>query len=121
MLRVGLVCDVEAFGSIAMSPPAAIFAAMDVVYTLDGRPFRVDDDRLWSRDGQYVGRVVDGMVFNINGTYLGEFRSGDRLGFKHSHAAKRKAPHSPRANRSGISRMDRLARIHPIGWEEFHG
>lgn len=94
---------------------------MDVVYTLDGRPFRVDGDRMWDRDGRYVGKIVDGMVFNTDGEYLGEFRNGDRLAFKQSHAHKHKAGHAARANRSGLARMDRMGRVRPAGWEEFHG
>ncbi|MFC6286808.1 hypothetical protein ACFP3Q_11395 [Nocardioides sp. GCM10027113] len=93
---------------------------MDIVYSLGGRPFRVDGDRVWDRNGRYVGRIVDGMVFNPEGTYLGEFRS-DRLAYKHSHAHRRKSSHMPRMDRSGTSRGDRMSRMTPAGWEEFHG
>ena len=93
---------------------------MDVVYSLDGRPFRIDDDRLWDRSGRYVGKVVDGMVFNTDGTYLGEFRN-DRLGYGRSHSNKRKSGHTAWASRTGISRMNRTGRMHPMGWDEFRG
>lgn len=93
---------------------------MDIVYSLDGRPFKVDDDRMWDRNGRYVGRILDGMVFNPSGAYLGEFRN-DRLAYKHSHASKRKASHAPRADRSATSRMDRMGRMTPSGWDKFRG
>lgn len=93
---------------------------MDIVYSLGGRPFKVDGDRVWGRDGSYVGRIVDGMVFDPSGIYLGEFRS-DRLAYRLSHAGKRKSGHAPRANRTATMRVNRVARVTPAGWEEFHG
>jgi hypothetical protein len=93
---------------------------MEIVYSLGGRPFKVDGDRVWDRDGRYVGRILDGMVFDPSGTYLGEFRT-DRLAYRLSHANKRKGSHMPRMDRTATSRMDRMARMTPSGWEEFHG
>jgi hypothetical protein len=93
---------------------------VDIVYSIGGRPYKVDDDRIWNRHGEYVGKIVDGLVFSPSGEYLGEFRSG-RLAYKHSHANKQKASHAPRASRSATSRMDRMARMPPAGWDDFRG
>lgn len=93
---------------------------MDVVYSLEGRPFRIDGDRLWSRDGVYVGKQVDALFYNTSGAYIGEFK-GDRLGYNTRHAGKRKGGHMPRMNKMGISRMDKTAKSISSGWEEFHG
>lgn len=93
---------------------------MEVVYTLEGRPFRTDDDRIWNRDGLYIGKQVDGLFYSPSGAYIGEFR-GERLGFNHRHAHKNKAAHRPRRNRRAIVRRDRMARTIPSGWDEFRG
>lgn len=93
---------------------------MDIVYSQGGRPFKVDGDRVWDRDGRYVGRIVDGAVFDSSGAYRGEFRN-DRLAYKLSHAGKRKSSHIPRSNRAAIMRVNRVARVMPVGWQEFHG
>jgi hypothetical protein len=93
---------------------------MEIIYSLGGRPFKVDGDRIWDKSGRYVSRIVDGLVFSPSGEYLGEFRN-DRLAYKRSHASKRRASHSPRSNRSATSRMNRMSRMTPAGWEEFHG
>jgi hypothetical protein len=93
---------------------------MEIVYSLGGRPFKVDADRIWSKSGQYVGKVVEGRVFSPSGKYLGEFRD-DRLAYKRSNASKTRMGHIARSNRSGTSRGNRAARTVPAGWEEFHG
>lgn len=93
---------------------------MDVVYSLEGRPFRIDGDRLWTRDGAYVGKQTDGLFYNPSGVYVGEFK-GDRLGYNARHADKRKLGHMLRMNKMGISRMDKTAKSMPSGWEEFRG
>lgn len=93
---------------------------MDVVYSLEGRPFRIDGDRLWTRSGAYVGKEVDGLFYDTAGAYIGEFKN-DRLGYKTRNASKRKLGHMARMNKMGISRMDRMAKMMPMGWEEFRG
>lgn len=93
---------------------------MEVVYSLEGRAFRIDGDRLWTRDGVYVGKQVDGLFYNPSGVYVGEFK-GDRLGFNMRHAGKPKMGHMSRMNKMGISRMDKMAKSMPAGWEEFRG
>lgn len=93
---------------------------MEIVYSLGGTPYKVDADRIWNRNGRYVGKIVEGMVFSTSGEYLGEFRN-DRLAYKQSHANKRKGTHAARSNRSATSRGHRMGRMPPSGWEDFHG
>lgn len=89
---------------------------MDVAYSLGGVPYKVDSGHIWNRHGFYVGHITeDGLIFSPDGNYLGEFRDEDRIGFKHSHASKRRGARSPRSNRSGTSRGDRSARTIPSG------
>lgn len=93
---------------------------MEIVYSLGGEPYKAKNDRLWRRDGEYVGRIVNGMVFSPSGQYLGEFRN-ERLGFKQSHSSKHKGSHMARMNLSGTMRGHRMGRVIPAGWEDFHG
>lgn len=74
---------------------------------------------MWDRDGRYVGRIVDGIVFGRSGEYRGELR-GERLGYRRNHAARRRSLHMARMNRTGTMRMNPMARMMPSGWEEFH-
>jgi len=92
---------------------------VNVVYRLEGRPFRIDGDRLWTRDGAYVDKQVDGLFYYASGVYIGEFKN-DRLGYNTRHAGKHKMGHMARMDKMGISRMDKMAKLVPLGWEEFH-
>jgi len=98
---------------------------MEIVYSLGGRPFKVDGDRVWDRDGRYVGRILDGMVFDPSGTYLGEFRT-DRLAqplAREQAQGKPHAPHGSHGSHGHIShgpdgphdtfRMGRVPRLSP--------
>lgn len=93
---------------------------MDFLYSYDGRPFKVDDDRMWDRDGNYVGKIVDDRVYDTDGQCLGEIRN-ERLAYNPSHASRTRAPHSARSNRSATTRSERTARSLPVGWEDFRG
>jgi hypothetical protein len=93
---------------------------VQIIYSLQGRPFQVSGDRLWDRSGGYVGKFVDDMVFGPDGAYRGELR-GERLGFRRNHASRRRSSHMTRMNRMGTMRMNRMARMMPSGWDEFHG
>lgn len=105
---------------LTAGPVPSTICQMNVVYSIEGRPFRLEGDRLWNRDGAYVAKLVDGFFYDSSGTYVGEFRN-DRLGYNTRHANKHKMGHIPRIDRVGISRGDRIARTMPIGWEDFHG
>lgn len=97
---------------------------MEIVYSLGGVPFKVDSGHIWRRDGRYVGYITEeGLIFNPGGEYLGEFRSEDRIGFRHSHANKRRGTRSVRSRRSATSRSNRSPRSIPSGWADFepHG
>lgn len=93
---------------------------MQIVYSINGRPFQVSGDRIWDRAGLYVGKIVSDLVFGPEGAYRGELR-GDRLGYRRTHASRRRSTHVARMNRTSTMRMDRSARSMPSGWEEFHG
>lgn len=93
---------------------------METVYSIAGRPFRVDGDRVWARDGRYVGKLVDGMVFAPSGEYLGEWRN-DRLGYRNSHSNKRRSRHTKKMDKMAASTMSRMAKMMPMGWSEFRG
>jgi hypothetical protein len=93
---------------------------VDFIYSLGGRPFKRDNGHLWDRAGRYVGRFSDDMVFSANGSYLGELRR-DRLGYRLSHAGRRRGSNMTRMNRMSTARGDRSARTIPSGWEDFQG
>lgn len=93
---------------------------VEYVYSFGGRPFKVDGDRMWDRRGRYIGRIVDRQVFGPSGVYLGEFKD-ETLGYRRAHASRWKGSHAPRMDRAATLRMDRVGRIIPAGWEDFHG
>lgn len=80
----------------------------------------MEGDRLWTRDGAYVGKQVDGLFYDTSGAYIGEFKN-DHLGFNNRNAGKHKMGHMARMDKMGISRMDKMAKMMPMGWDEFHG
>lgn len=93
---------------------------MDFVYSLGGVPYKLDGGHIWDRHGSYVGYLTDdGLIFSPSGEYLGEFRTEDRIGYKHSHASKHRGSRSLRSARSSTSRGDRSARTIPSGWDDF--
>lgn len=93
-----------------MSDRASTFGPMDFVDSLGGRPFKVDGDRIWSKSGQYVGKVVEGRVFSSNGLYLGEFRD-HRLASKRSTPAR--AARGTSRGRIALVRPEATARLGP--------
>lgn len=93
---------------------------MDTIYSLKGRPFRRDADSLWAKDGHYVGKFYDEMVFSPTGEYVGELRN-DLLGYRNNHANRHKGSHSRKSNKMAASTMTKMAKMMPMGWDEFHG
>lgn len=41
---------------------------MEIIYAHGGRPFKLDDDRIWDRTGRYVGRIADNsLIYSADG------------------------------------------------------
>jgi hypothetical protein len=73
---------------------------MDRLYTKNGVPLQVSDDKVHSRSGTYVGRIVDGKVYDQNGAYVATI-DGDRLVHRSSHNTRTVGATSS-SNRGGI-------------------
>lgn len=58
-----------------------------MLYTKNGRPLQLSDDKVNSRSGAYVGRIVDGKVYGPHGRYVGTI-DGDRLVYRSSEGAR---------------------------------
>ncbi|WP_435237180.1 4-fold beta flower protein [Psychromonas sp. PT13] len=79
------------------------------LYTKDGNPLQVYEDKVFSRSGNVVGRIKDKKVFGPNGRYVGTiigehliYRSTDSAGINPPFTcAKRSA--SAKANRAKIA------------------
>jgi hypothetical protein len=79
---------------------------MSNLYTKNGRPLRLQGDRLYSRSGVYVGKVYDDRVYDPSGRYAGTI-VGDRVVYRSTHSARIKGP-STSANRVGLAAANRV-------------
>lgn len=59
---------------------------MEHLYTKNGRPLRLDGDRLFARSGRQVGKVRSGKVFGPDGRYVGTI-IGDRVIYRSTQSA----------------------------------
>jgi hypothetical protein len=76
------------------------------LYTKNGRPLQVSGDKVHSRSGQYVGRIVHDRIYDPSGRYAGTI-VGDRVVYRHTHSASTAGP-SIAANRIGLARVGRV-------------
>ena len=81
---------------------------MDDLYTRSGLLLQLVGDRLHSRSGRYLGRVVDKKVFDPGGLYCGTL-VGDRVVYRTVDSAAKSTPSegeavpaSTRANARGM-------------------
>lgn len=79
---------------------------MERLYTKNGRPLRVNRDRVFVRSGHQVGRIRGERVFGPDGRYVGSI-VGDRLVYRSTQSASISCSFTP-SNRMGFMAMDRL-------------
>lgn len=75
------------------------------MYTKNGRPFQVSNDKVFSRSGKIVGRIKGEKVYGTDGRYVGTIVH-DRLVYRSTHGAGVSAPFAA-ANRAGTARANR--------------
>jgi hypothetical protein len=90
---------------------------MDIVYSLGGVPFQFEDGSLWAKDGSYVGKLIDGVIYSPAGEYLGEPRQDRLVSYRH-HEYKRKTRHQPERDRQRITAVNKR-RITRQGMQDF--
>lgn len=72
------------------------------LYTKNGKPLQVHDDKVHSRSGALVGRIKGDKVYGPNGQYVGSV-VGDRLVYRSTQSATISSPFAT-ANRAGTGR-----------------
>lgn len=77
---------------------------MTYLYTKNGRPLEQSGDRLFSRSGQYLGRISNGRVYNPAGQYAGTI-VGDRIVYRAIDCATLSGP-SVSINHVGVARIN---------------
>lgn len=77
---------------------------MDYLFTKDGRPLQQSGDRIYSRSGQYLGRISNGRVYDPAGVYAGTV-VGDRVVYRATDSATLSAP-SISINHIGTARIN---------------
>ncbi|MEY9931574.1 hypothetical protein ABH926_006223 [Catenulispora sp. GP43] len=77
--------------------PQAVRQSMDDgrLYTKEGHPIRVRDDKVYDKSGQQVGRLVDNKVYAPDGRYAATV-VGDRLVYRASDNRQVSPPFVPR-------------------------
>lgn len=74
------------------------------MYTLNGRPLKVDGDDIFSASGEHVARLRNGKAYSSNGDYVGTV-VGDRLIYRSTESATISSPFAQRAS-AGFSAAD---------------
>ena len=94
---------------------------MDWLWTWGGTSFGYrDEDQLRTHDGRHVGRFIEEEIYGVDGQYLGELGSEDRLITRQRKIGRRKSPFRPRMQRMArMRRMTRMARMMRMGCEDF--
>ncbi|WP_435825828.1 4-fold beta flower protein [Mycolicibacterium austroafricanum] len=80
---------------------------MSQLYTKNGRPLTVSGTSVYSRSGQYLGRISGDTVFDPDGRYAGTV-VGDRVVYRSTRSARVSAP-SVRAQRAASAAAPRAA------------
>ena len=75
------------------------------LYTKNGRPLQVSNDKVYSRSGKIIGKIRGKTVFGTNGRYVGTIVN-DRLVHRSTHSAAIGSPFSA-ANKAGSARANR--------------
>jgi hypothetical protein len=92
---------------------------MDVVHSLGGVPFQLEDGSLWAKDGSYVGKLIDGVIYSPAGEYLGEAWQDRLVSYRH-HEYKRESRHQAERDRQRITSVN-ARRITRQGMQDFRG
>lgn len=79
---------------------------MGDLYTKNGRPLQRSGDKLYSRSGQYLGRIRNGKVYEPAGRYAGTI-VGDRVVYRSADSVTISGP-SVAASRAGTARANRV-------------
>jgi hypothetical protein len=75
------------------------------LYTKNGRPLQVVNDKVYSRSGKIVGRIKGEKVYGTDGRYVGTI-TGDRLVYRSTQSATISSSFSA-ANRMGTAKTNR--------------
>lgn len=67
---------------------------MDRIYTKNGRPLRLRNDKVFDESGRQVGKVRGKKVFGSDGRYVGTL-VGDRLVYRSTDSASIAGPFAP--------------------------
>jgi len=59
---------------------------MSSLYTKNGRPLQVSGSSVYSRSGQYLGRIVNDKIYSPSGRYAGTI-VGDRVVYRATDSA----------------------------------
>lgn len=95
---------------------------MQWLWTWKGKSFGYRQaNNLRLRDGTHVGSFVDDFVFSLDGAYLGEIRSGNRL---ITHKASKSSKKGPRVRRKTklvgqVERVSLVGLAGRSGYEDF--
>jgi hypothetical protein len=94
---------------------------MEWLWTWSGVCFGYrDEDQLRTHDGRHVGRFFEDEVYGVDGQYLGELGSEDRLITKQRKIGRRKFSFRPRMKRVGrVRRVNRIGRVMRVGYQDF--
>jgi hypothetical protein len=68
---------------------------MDWLYTKNGVPLRVRDDKVFAQSGKQIGRIRDDRVYGPAGQYMGTIVDDERLIYRSTHAARVSSPFTP--------------------------
>jgi hypothetical protein len=75
------------------------------LYTKNGRPLQVVNDKVYSKSGKIVGRIKGEKVYGTDGQYVGTI-VGERLVYRSSQSATRSSSFSA-SNRMGTLKANR--------------
>lgn len=79
---------------------------MGALYTKDGRPLTVNNNRIFNRDGLEVARLRGDKAYGPDGRYVGTI-VGDRLVYRSTQSASIGSSFSP-SRRAGTARASRV-------------
>jgi hypothetical protein len=75
------------------------------LYTKNGRPLQVAEDKVYSRSGLIVGKIKGEKVYGTDGHYIGTI-AGDRVVYRSTDSATINSPFTS-VNRAGTLKADR--------------
>ncbi|AEV98130.1 hypothetical protein A4D02_33615 [Niastella koreensis] len=76
------------------------------LYTKNGRPLQVVNDKIYSKSGKIVGRIKGKNVYGTDGAYVGTIVS-ERLLYRSTYSGRRSSSFTA-GNRMGTSKANRV-------------